>query len=198
MFERFTDGARASVVEANDHAARLGHGWIGCEHILLSVISADHPVSEVFRSRGLTVDAVEPGIRHPRLYGLFAGVDSEALASIGIDLDRVRESVAAAFGPDAMPVDSWADSRGGPRRLRRRRRQTRADSRRPFTWRAKKCLELSLREALALRDRHIGLEHIALALTHTDGGAVPIVLANAKVSAASLRADVLTVYRRAG
>ena len=36
MFERFTDTARHVVVQAQDDARRLGHGYIGCEHLLLA------------------------------------------------------------------------------------------------------------------------------------------------------------------
>ena len=40
MFERFTGGARAAVVQAQKHARRLGHRYIGCEHLLLAAASA--------------------------------------------------------------------------------------------------------------------------------------------------------------
>ena len=33
MFERFTDTAREIVVQAQANARRLGHNWIGCEHL---------------------------------------------------------------------------------------------------------------------------------------------------------------------
>ena len=64
--------------------------------------------------------------------------DAEALAAIGIDLDAVRDAVAANLGPDAWT--SAAASRG--RRLFGRR------SHLPLDAAAKKALELSLREAI--------------------------------------------------
>ncbi|HEX8008734.1 MAG TPA: Clp protease N-terminal domain-containing protein, partial [Trebonia sp.] len=72
MFERFTDDARAVVVHAQQHAQRLGHRYIGPEHLLLAVVSTDKPASAVMRERGVTPDQVEEEIaRHA---GLGAGV----------------------------------------------------------------------------------------------------------------------------
>lgn len=39
MFERFTSDARQVVVGAQIEARALGHGWIGTEHLLLTVLS---------------------------------------------------------------------------------------------------------------------------------------------------------------
>jgi hypothetical protein len=110
MFERFTPDARAAVVHAQHHARRLGHNFIGGEHILLSVVSADQPASAVLGAHGITPEYVETEI--VRRIGLgrgggsgdapFGGLDREALASIGIDLDAVRARVEATFGPHAM------------------------------------------------------------------------------------------------
>jgi hypothetical protein len=67
----------------------------------------------------------------------------------------------------------------------------------PFTPAAKKILELTLREAVARHDSHIGVEHIALALTTIKQGLVPQVLAAAGAPAAALRAAILDRYRQA-
>jgi hypothetical protein len=110
MFERFTPEARAAVVHAQHHARRLGHNFIGGEHILLSVVSAGQPASAVLGAHGITPEYVETEI--VRRIGLgrgagsgdvpFGGLDREALASIGIDLDTVRARIEATFGPHAM------------------------------------------------------------------------------------------------
>jgi len=68
----------------------------------------------------------------------------------------------------------------------------------PFTPRTKKCLELSLREALALRHRHIGVEHITLALTAMTDGLVPRILPVIGASAAQVRTEILHRFREAG
>ena len=43
MFERFTDEARAVVALAVEHAIRLGHRYVGGEHILLAAVTAGGP-----------------------------------------------------------------------------------------------------------------------------------------------------------
>ena len=110
MFERFTPDARAIVVQAQQHARRLGHNFIGGEHLLLSVVSADHPASAVLAAHGITPEFVEaemlrwmgPGRGTGCEDAPFGGLDRDALASIGIDLDAVRARIEATFGPRAM------------------------------------------------------------------------------------------------
>ena len=106
MFERFTGQARTVVIQAQDHARRLGHNYIGCEHLLLAAASTAEPASAVLREHGVTPQAVETQI--VRLIGLgqaarrLGSLDREALAAIGIDLDVVQARIEAAFGPGAL------------------------------------------------------------------------------------------------
>jgi Clp amino terminal domain, pathogenicity island component len=109
MLERFTPDARAVLVHAQHHARRLGHNFIGGEHILLAVVSAGHPASAILGAHGITPEYVEAEIVHRIGLGRGAGsggplggLDREALASIGIDLDTVRARIEATFGPHAM------------------------------------------------------------------------------------------------
>jgi hypothetical protein len=234
MFERFDDGARTVVTHAAEHARRLGHRYVGGEHILLAVVFAGQPASEVMRAQGVTPDLVEEEIvRRAGLgagAGLFAGLDRDALATIGIDLDAVRARIEASFGPQALTSAAQVahqDRAGhlGPRppRIvrdwRRRRRARRAlahapasrppvtgryrapgpppGGHLPFTPASKKILELTLREAAALDDTHIGVEHIALALTAVASGLVPPIVAAAGTQPAALRTAILDRYRRA-
>ncbi|MBV9793520.1 MAG: hypothetical protein JO016_06220 [Actinobacteria bacterium] len=67
----------------------------------------------------------------------------------------------------------------------------------PFTPRAKKVLELSLREAVALGDNYVGMEHVALALLRIRDGAVPELLARLNVSPDAARAALLDQHRKA-
>ncbi|HEV2260362.1 MAG TPA: Clp protease N-terminal domain-containing protein [Streptosporangiaceae bacterium] len=130
MFERFTPDARAIVVHAQQHARRLGHNFIGGEHILLSVVSADHPASAVLAAHGITPEYVEaemlrwmgPGRGAGSGDVPFGGLDREALASIGIDLDAVRARIEATFGPHAMTEADLVVQR----RLKSRRGSSRA------------------------------------------------------------------------
>jgi Clp amino terminal domain, pathogenicity island component len=61
----------------------------------------------------------------------------------------------------------------------------------PFTPRAKKALELALREALALGHNYIGTEHIILALTRVDEGVAGQILAEQGVAYDDLRATTV-------
>ena len=65
----------------------------------------------------------------------------------------------------------------------------------PFTPRAKKVLELSLREAIELGDRSIGTEHILLGLLREGEGIGAQVLADRNVSRAAVRAGLREVER---
>jgi len=96
--------------------------------------------------------------------------DADALRTLGIDLDEVRRRVDASFGPGALD-DPWLGlnvSRQRPRRQRRwrRRRCEQADvtGHLPVMPRAKRALERARREALALGDQYIGVEHVLLGL----------------------------------
>ncbi|MCW2907241.1 MAG: hypothetical protein JWL68_2030, partial [Actinomycetia bacterium] len=49
MLERFTGEARAVVVGAQQHARRLGHRYVGCEHLLLALATTSQPAGAVLR-----------------------------------------------------------------------------------------------------------------------------------------------------
>ena len=106
MFERFTDTARHVVTQAQKDARRLGHHYIGCEHLLLAAAATDEPASTVLRDHGVTPERIEAEILRTigrgQTAGPMGGLDREALASLGIDLDVVRARIEAVFGPDAL------------------------------------------------------------------------------------------------
>jgi hypothetical protein len=231
MFERFTDTARHVVVQAEEDARRLGHNYIGCEHLLLAAAAAAEPASTVLRDQGVTPERIEAEILRTSGPGQttapLGGLDREALASIGIDLDVVRARIEAAFGPDALtralpaacqdrrPAWQKGPLAGLTRRRRRRRARHHAPvptgpfrkppafagpapaGHIPFTPRAKKTLQLSLHEAEALHDNYIGVQHLTLALLAMEGGTVPVILSALGAPDTSLRAAVLARYRKA-
>ena len=67
----------------------------------------------------------------------------------------------------------------------------------PFTPRAKKSLEHSLREAKMRHDNYIGVEHLTLALVGINDGTVPTILSALAASQATLRAAIFDRYRQA-
>ena len=114
---------------------------MGPEHILIAAVSTGQPASAVLRAHGVMPELVEEEIvRRVGLgagAGLFGGLDTDALATIGIDLDAVRARIEASFGPQALARAAQAAHRDprrrpGPRppglvrRWRRRRRARRA------------------------------------------------------------------------
>ena len=78
------------------------------------------------------------------------GIAAKSLTAMGISLDATRQAVEGIIGRGAQPVP--------------------ASGHIPFTPRAKKVLELSLREALQLGSDYIGTEHILLALIREGDG----------------------------
>lgn len=179
MFERFTTQARDVVKQAQQEARQLRHGWIGTEHILLALLrDPGAPGVATLGRLGVTGESCRSAVA--AVVGPGAGLgaeDTAALRAFGIDLDEVRRRAEDAFGEGALDVPvgeeyDAVDAEHKPRRFRpfgrRGRPRGAVPGHIPFAARSKKALELSLREALALKGRHIGTEHIMLGLLRTD------------------------------
>ena len=173
MFERFTKDARQAVALAQEEAVALRHGWIGTEHILLGVLRAEGDGARLLAGFGVEAAAVRDDVM--RIVG--AGeqdIDRDALATLGIDLEAVRERVERAFGPGAL-------SRRG------RCRRGGIGHTVPFTPRAKKALELTLREAINLAERDLRAEHLVLGLLREGDGVAARILTERGVTHAAAR-----------
>jgi ATP-dependent Clp protease ATP-binding subunit ClpA len=172
MFERFTDEARQAVVLAQEEAGQLRHGWIGTEHLLLGLLRADGGGARLLKAFGVDHAAVRDDV--VRIVGRGEeDIDSDALATLGIDLDAVRERVEKAFGAGALSRRRGCD--GGHV---------------PFTPRAKKALELTLREAVALGARDLRPEHLVLGLLREGDGVAAQILRLHGVALDAVRARV--------
>jgi ATP-dependent Clp protease ATP-binding subunit ClpC len=125
MFGRFTDEARRVLDLALDEARTLNSNRIGTEHILLGLVQERD------------------------------GIAAEALDSVGISLDAVRQQIQEITGQG---------------------QEAPAPSHQQYTLRAKRALDLSLREALQLGHHHIGTEHILLGLLRDGEGPAAQVL----------------------
>jgi len=180
MFERFTEAARQVVVASQDEARQLHHNFIGTEHLLLGLLDqAGSPTCAVFERHGLTRTAAIEVLRR------FAGqeqLDAAALGTVGIDLDAVRNSVEATFGPGALDAPSPDKGREVKGHI-------------PFTRRAKKVLELSLREAVALESGSIADGHIALGILRDGEGVAMKMLADLGADPVVLREEIRTVLK---
>jgi ATP-dependent Clp protease ATP-binding subunit ClpA len=97
------------------------------------------------------------------------GVAAKALESLGVDLTSVRDRVKEIIGQGGSPASGHI----------------------PFTPRAKKVMELSLREALQLGHNYIGTEHILLALIREGEGVGAQVLQDSGAELNRVRQQVL-------
>jgi ATP-dependent Clp protease ATP-binding subunit ClpA len=172
MFERFTAAARNTVVLAQGEARQLHHGYVGTEHLLLGLLAQPATATcQVLVSLGLDREQATDAVA---CFVGCADLDADALGSIGIDLGAVRDKVEATFGEGAL------DRPPGRRR----------SCHIPFTPRAKKVLELSLREALRLKHKEISDGHILLGLLREGEGLAMKVLCDHGIDAAVLRREV--------
>src|SRR5215471_6032156 len=139
MFERFTDQARRVVVVAQEESRKLGHDYIGTEHLLLGILGTGDSVAV------------------------------NALGSLGVSLEAARQQVEEIVGRGSHQVSGHI----------------------PFTPRAKKVLELSLRESVQLGHHYIGTEHILLGLIREGDGVGAKVLTRLGVDLNTVRQQVV-------
>ncbi|WP_194816109.1 Clp protease N-terminal domain-containing protein [Nocardia sp. XZ_19_385] len=159
MFERFSKEARMAVVVAQEDARQLHAPNIGVEHVLLGLLSqGDDTLKALLAAAGITHAGVCDALTEQGEAGPLGKADAEALRSIGIDLDAVRESLEATFGADAL--DRAVPTEGKRGFFARGKNFAHI----PFSREAKKVLELSLREALARKDNSIEAGHILLGI----------------------------------
>jgi ATP-dependent Clp protease ATP-binding subunit ClpC len=112
------------------------------------------------------------------LLGLLGEPDSiggQVLASFGFTRDGVREEVVEKVGRGKKQLSGHI----------------------PFTPRAKKTLELSLREALAIKHNYIGTEHILLGLIR-EGEGVAVQIMREHADPTEIRAAVLEAVSASG
>ena len=194
MFERFTQAARTAVIQAQTEARDLQHPFVGTEHLLLAMIADDTgPIPAALRDSGAEPAAVREAIlKRIRTSPVSAdpipdadAEDAAALKAIGIDLDAVRRAIEETFGPGALELCRPAE----PKRRGLRRRMS-SGGHLPFTRRAKKVLELSLREAIRLKHNFIAPEHMVLGLLREGDGVAAMALADAGTDVAKLRAGL--------
>lgn len=158
MFERFTKDARAVVTGAVEHAERGGARTVDAEHLLLSLLDREGGRASFALAAlggGRWLESVRDGLGAARRHAGLSQSETEALAGLGIDVAEIVARVEEVHGVGAMSAD-----RGG---------KGRRSGHRSFGRDAKDVLERSLRIAVARRDRHIGDEHILLALTARPG-----------------------------
>jgi ATP-dependent Clp protease ATP-binding subunit ClpA len=97
------------------------------------------------------------------------GLAARVLESLGVTVEEVRYRVARMIGQGDEVTQGEI----------------------PFTPRAKKVLELSLREAKALQHGYIGTEHILLGIVRENEGVAARILVDFDADAATIRGEVI-------
>ncbi|WP_443072679.1 Clp protease N-terminal domain-containing protein [Streptomyces sp. RPT161] len=174
MFEYFTDRAKRAVVASQDEALAFRHDFIGTEHMLLGLAGTDESTAhEVLAEHGVDVSrARDETVRlweEAGVVGTGGQAAKDALSSIGIDVEEIRRQADSTFGTGAFQYPRPA-----------------------YTARAKKALELSVREARALGHEDIGTEHVLLGLLAEGEGLAIKVLTALEVDVAALRQTILS------
>lgn len=150
MFERFTQDARDAVVAAQAVARAESARSIDSRHLLIAMVETPGPAATALTEVGVDPAAFAASLRSE---GTTGGLDADALASVGIDLEAVRQRADVVFGEGAL-------DRGGRRP---------AKGHIPFTRDAKKALELALREAIRLSRNRIDSAMLLLGILRSTG-----------------------------
>jgi ATP-dependent Clp protease ATP-binding subunit ClpC len=99
------------------------------------------------------------------------GVANRVLTDLGFNVDAVRGRVEEIVGRGEEPLRDQI----------------------PFTPRAKKVLELSLRESIRMGLNHLGTEHILLGLVHEGEGVAARIMGEAGANADAVRCAVAAI-----
>ncbi|MGW6459810.1 Clp protease N-terminal domain-containing protein [Streptomyces sp. NPDC055078] len=158
MFERFTQDARDVVTNSVTQSERAGADSITEEHLLLAILE-QQGTRTAFALTALGIfdrrESVEEALADARRRAGLSKSEAEALAGLGIDVGEIVSRVEETHGQGALQVG--------------KRSRKWWSGHRSFTRPAKDTLEKSLRIALGRGDRHIGGEHLLLALTARPG-----------------------------
>jgi ATP-dependent Clp protease ATP-binding subunit ClpC len=140
MFENFTQRGRQVFVFADEEARRLNHAYIGTEHFLLGLIRVEE------------------------------GLAARVLGSFGVELDRVRVTVAWIVGLGDEEV---------------------AVSELPLTPRMQTIIELAETYAHAAGSRKVGTAHLLLGLAREGNGVANLILSDDGASSEDIRDRVV-------
>jgi Clp amino terminal domain, pathogenicity island component len=199
MTRYFTREASAIVEQAYEHAVRLGHPYLGGEHLLLALAADGQPAGAVSREHGVTPGRVEREIVQLAGGGLFGDLDRDALATVGVDVEAVRTATEASFGQQALTRAAWAAHPKPPWfHLRPRSFAGRDGVSLPLGPGAGQALVGARRRA---RARHAtqpaGVEDLALGILAVSEGLVPPILSALGVSGTALSTAILDRYHPA-
>ena len=173
MFERFEPAARQAFVDARQEAGRAGQDQIRSEHMLLGLLREPGPAADALTAAGLSLESLRVHVRRGD-GSAPAGLDADALGTLGIDLDAVRRATEAAFGPGALD-----------------RAAVRGQTRLPLAGDTKQALGRAVHRAQQLGQREITSGHMLIGILESRRNGAVTALNRAGTDVQSLRADVL-------
>ncbi len=140
-FDKFTERARKVLSLSQEEAQRFQHNYIGTEHLLLGLVREGE------------------------------GVAAVVLSNLGVELNKVRDTVEAIIGRGDRIVLGEIG----------------------LTPRAKKVIELAVDEARRLNHHYIGTEHLLLGLVREGEGIAAGVLESMGVNLEKVRIATIKV-----
>ncbi len=140
-FDKFTERARKVLSLSQEEAQRFQHNYIGTEHLLLGLVREGE------------------------------GVAAVVLSNLGVELNKVRDTVEAIIGRGDRIVLGEIG----------------------LTPRAKKVIELAVDEARRLKHHYIGTEHLLLGLVREGEGIAAGVLESMGVNLEKVRIATIKV-----
>jgi hypothetical protein len=94
------------LASARREAEQARHGYVGVEHLLLTLAAPASPVTHrILADQDITLDRGRDAVRLVVAAGRGDGPRHDAatlLGTLGIDLDEIRRQVERRFGPDAV------------------------------------------------------------------------------------------------
>ncbi len=106
MCERFTAPARQVVELAQQESDRLGHNYLGPEHVLAGIARlTDARAARMLRASGVDLEAMRAEIDRLVRHGFLPPPwrnDASLLSGLGVDLAAVRSSAEETFGGQAV------------------------------------------------------------------------------------------------
>ncbi len=106
MWESLSPAARRAMHEAESEAQRLGHRYVGDEHLLLALADHGDPsTAALFASRGLHAVVLRSAIDDLLTAGLLPAPrpdEADLLRDLGLDPAVLRDRLEASFGATAV------------------------------------------------------------------------------------------------
>lgn len=164
------DRAMPFLGAAATASRRLGHDYIGTEHLLLALAEdRDSSAARALAELHLSADRIKTEILTliGRCEAPRGRLDADALSTLGIDLDEVRRRVERTFGPGALERTAGACT--------------------PLAPRLKRALELATHESGDLPMRP---EQVLVALASVEDCVAARILRNHGITVKDLRASV--------